>query len=357
MRVGIIGGGQLGMYLVDAAHKAHHTTIVLDPGNQVSATQNSDRMIVGAYEDPQCLKEMAENSDAITYEFENIQAQAVDIVKQCGGHVPQGYQPLHISQNRLREKNALNQAGAKTAPYEELKETPTLPLPYIIKTCEGGYDGKGQWVIKTQADWEHFAAQRQELQYIVEGMVDFACEISVIVVRSKQGSTAVFEPIENIHENGILHLSISPARVSEAIKQKAQAIACQVIENLGFTGILVLEMFVGKDNEIYINEIAPRPHNSGHLTMDSYDSSQYDLAISALFDEELPQPKLLTPAVMVNILGQHVQAAQSHDCPPYAKVYMYGKEVCKVNRKMGHATFVGKDIDALIREAEAFIGQ
>lgn len=146
------------------------------------------------------------------------------------------------------------------------------------------------------------------MQYIVEGLVDFACEVSVIVVRSMNGSMAVFEPIENIHENGILHLSISPARVSEEIKRRAKDTALQVMSGFGFTGILVLEMFVGKDGEIYINEIAPRPHNSGHLTMDAYDKSQYDLAIAALFNETLPQPKIKSPAVMVNILGQHVSA-------------------------------------------------
>ena len=355
MRVGIIGGGQLGMYLVDAAHMAHHSTIVLDPSDPVSASRNSDRMIVGPYEDPACLKEMAENSDVITYEFENIKAEAVELVKSYGGNVPQGYDPLHISQNRLREKDAIRKTGAKTAPYEELSETISIPMPYIIKTCEGGYDGKGQWLIRTDADLEKFMQEKGNVQYIVEGLVDFACEVSVIVVRSMNGSMAVFEPIENIHENGILHLSISPARVSEEIKRRAKDTALQVMSGFGFTGILVLEMFVGKDGEIYINEIAPRPHNSGHLTMDAYDKSQYDLAIAALFNETLPQPKIKCPAVMVNILGQHVSAAASKQCPPYAKVYMYGKKEVKNNRKMGHVTFCGDDLEALVKEAEAFI--
>lgn len=355
MRVGIIGGGQLGMYLVDAAHAAGHTTIVLDPSNPVSASQNSDRMIVGPYEDPDCLKEMAENSDVITYEFENIKAEAVELVKQCSGHVPQGYDPLHISQNRLREKDAINKTGAKTAPYEELSETITIPMPYIIKTCEGGYDGKGQWLIRTADDLNQFMKEKSNVSYIVEGLVDFACEVSVIVIRSANGSMAVFEPIENIHEHGILHLSISPARVSEELKQKAKDTALQVMEGFGFTGILVLEMFVGKDGEIYINEIAPRPHNSGHLTMDAYDKSQYDLAISSLFNETLVKPEIKSPAVMVNVLGQHVEAALSKQCPSYAKVYMYGKKESKYNRKMGHVTFCGTDLEAMIQEAEAFI--
>lgn len=355
MRVGIIGGGQLGMYLVDAAHKRHHSTIVLDPTPDVSASQNSDQMVVGAYDDRDCLKTIAKNSDVITYEFENIQAQAVEYVKQLGGNVPQGYEPLHISQNRLREKDAICKTGAKTAAYEELGETITMPMPFIIKTCEGGYDGKGQWLIRTEKDLAAFMKVKENGQYIVESLVDFVCEVSVIVVRSGNGSMAVFEPIENIHEHGILHLSISPARVSDEIKQKAKDTALQVMKGLGFTGILVLEMFVGRDGEIYINEIAPRPHNSGHLTMDAYDVSQYDLAIASLMNETLPQPKIKSPAVMVNILGQHVEAVMKKTCPSHAKLYMYGKKEVKTNRKMGHVTFCKDDLDALVKEAEAFI--
>ncbi|MEG0694900.1 MAG: 5-(carboxyamino)imidazole ribonucleotide synthase [Erysipelotrichaceae bacterium] len=362
MRVGIIGGGQLGMYLVDAAHCLNHTTIVLDPSLDGPATQNSDEYICGDYDDPTCLKQLAMKSDVITYEFENVKASVIDyLTDNFDVLIPQGKNPLLISQHRIREKRSLNQVGIKTAEFSEILNKDDLEklkqerkYPYIIKTCSGGYDGKGQWMIQSDEDFEGFKQDYQEsIEYIKEAMVDFACEISIIAIRNAEGKIVTYDAIENIHQNGILHLSISPARIDEKIQSKAKQVASDMMEKLDFIGIVAVEMFVGKDGNIYVNEIAPRPHNSGHLTMDSYTPSQYENAIAAITSGAIKEPHRNSDSVMVNILGQHLDQVMKHSLPEHAKLYLYGKKESKVNRKMGHITFTGKGLEEMIQEAKA----
>lgn len=364
MRVGIIGGGQLGMYLVEAAHKLGHTAVVLDPSVDGPASHNCDTYICAAYDDKDALRQLAKQSNVITYEFENVNADVIDyILERYNVKIPQGKRPLLISQHRIREKASINDVGIRTAEYMEISN-PTdisflrdhMHFPFIIKTCTGGYDGKGQWLIKNEVDIDRFKEEyHEDMDYIAEDMVDFSCEISVIAIRSRRGDIITYEPIENIHEHGILHLSISPARISKEISDKAKQVARDMMERLEFVGIVAIEMFVGTDNEIYVNEIAPRPHNSGHLTMDGYNVSQYENAIHAITDGELIPPEITTSCVMVNVLGQHLDNASSIKLPPNATLYLYGKRESKVNRKMGHITFTGDDIDEMIRTAEAAI--
>ncbi|MEG0958212.1 MAG: 5-(carboxyamino)imidazole ribonucleotide synthase [Erysipelotrichaceae bacterium] len=362
MRVGIIGGGQLGMYLVDAAHVLGHTTVVLDPSSDGPATQNSDVYICGDYDDPGCLKQLAMQSDVITYEFENVKAKVIDyLIENFDVKIPQGKKPLLISQHRIREKKSLNNVGIKTAEISSLLKKEDLETmkhernyPYIIKTCSGGYDGKGQWFIKNDDDFSSFKEDYQEsIQYIGEAMVDFACEISIIAVRNELGDIVTYDAIENIHQHGILHLSISPARIDETIQSKAKQVARQMMEQLDFVGIVAVEMFVGKDGLIYVNEIAPRPHNSGHLTIDSYDPSQYINAILAITTGDIKEAKRVKDSVMVNILGQHLNTVMNKTLPDNAVLYLYGKKESKENRKMGHITFTGKCIEEMIEQAEA----
>lgn len=362
MRIGIIGGGQLGMYLVDAAHVLGHTTMVLDPGEDASAKQNSDEFICAEFDDHEALIILAANTDVITYEFENVKADVIDYLESIHAVVPQGKRPLIVAQHRVTEKVSMNEVGIQTAKFlpihtvEEVQSIPgKIPYPFLIKTCTGGYDGKGQWVIRGDYDLYEFLTTFKPASYIVEAMVDFACEISIIAVRSKQGKIVTFEAIENIHKNGILHLSISPARVDDVIKNKAKQVAKQMMERLDFIGIVAIEMFVGKDDEIYVNEIAPRPHNSGHLTMDGYHVSQYENALRAILDGEVIEPAIIKPCVMVNVLGQHIEAINEKKLPDHALYYNYGKPESRVNRKMGHITFWGEDIEVLIKEAEAAI--
>lgn len=362
MRVGIIGGGQLGMYLVDAAHMLGHTTVVLDPGHDASARQNSDEFVCAEYDDRDALSILVSQTDVITYEFENVKAEVIDFLESIHANVPQGKRPLLIAQHRITEKTSVNEAGIKTAkflPFHSMEEAQSLSrrmdYPFLIKTCTGGYDGKGQWVIRNDFDLYDFFTQFKPNEYIVESMVDFACELSIIAVRGKTGKTVTFEPIENIHENGILHLSISPARVDDGMKNKAKRVAVQMMDRLNFIGIVAIEMFVGKDGEIYVNEIAPRPHNSGHLTMDGYQVSQYENALRAIVDGNVLEPAITKPCVMVNVLGQHLKAATSRELPNHARLYLYGKPEARMNRKMGHITFWGEDLEELIQEAEAAI--
>lgn len=364
MRIGIIGGGQLGMYLVDAAHKLGHTTIVLDPSVDGPASQNSDEYICASYDDQKGLSQLATQCDVITYEFENVKADVIDYLKDnYKVSIPQGYKPLMISQHRIREKSSLNDVGIKTAKFMALhKESDfklienTMSYPYIVKTCSGGYDGKGQWFIHNDKELNDYKKEfNPDIEYIVEAMVDYECEVSIIAIRNKSGEIVLSEPIENIHEHAILHLSISPARVNDEIRCKAKDVAYRLMDRLEFVGIIAIEMFVGKDGEIYVNEIAPRPHNSGHLSMDAYECSQYENAILAITTGEIQEFNITHNAVMVNILGQHLKTATTNKLTDNATLYLYGKKESKINRKMGHITFVGDNLDEMMQQAEAAI--
>lgn len=357
--IGIIGGGQLGRMMAIAAKAQGFRIAVLDPTEDSPCGQVADYKIVDAYDSLSAIKKLAEISDVITYEFENIDAACLDWLTN-NANVPQGSALLEITQDRVKEKKAIEQAGIKIAPYVVVEKTndiynglAQLGYPAVLKTARGGYDGKGQYVIKESSQ----VAEAEELLNngvcVLEKWIPFNKEISVIITRSGKGEATVFPASENIHFNNILHESIVPARISEFAKDLAIEKASKLAEYLHLVGTLAVEMFLTEDEEIYINELAPRPHNSGHYTIEACETSQFEQHIRAVCNWPLASTRLLRPAVMVNILGQH-QAQIIDKIPDLQdwKIHLYGKQEPKENRKMGHITLLRSSVEIALDEIE-----
>lgn len=357
--IGIIGGGQLGQMMAFSAKAAGMKVIILDPTPQCPAAQAADDQIVAPYADVVAIKELARQADVLTYEFENVDLQALkDVADQVA--IPQGTNLLYTTKNRIREKSFLRDAGLQTAPFAAVKNradlnaaVEKLGYPCVLKTCEGGYDGHGQMVLKSAQDLDDPITE-EVLQYgddILEGWVPFEKECSVMVARNTDGDIAVFPVSENIHAHEILHLSIVPARMPIEWQQRAQQMAEKIAEAIDLKGILGVEMFVGTDGQLYVNELAPRPHNSGHYTIEACNFSQFAVHNRAICNWPLPKIKLMSPVVMVNVLGQHVAGTRRliHEYPQW-HFHDYGKAESRHNRKMGHVTILTDDIEATLKQ-------
>ncbi|WP_075529787.1 5-(carboxyamino)imidazole ribonucleotide synthase [Ligilactobacillus sp. WC1T17] len=355
--IGIIGGGQLGQMLALSAKQAGMYVNILDPNPHCSAGQVADELIVAAYDDQQALAVLAKKSDVLTYEFENVDLDALEAVAQFT-YLPQGTELLKITKDRILEKSFLQKHGLKTAPFRAVNNSDDLTkgleelgYPSILKTCQGGYDGKAQYSLKTVTDIKEAKALLEAGPCILEGFVAFSMECSVMVGRNADGEVAVFPVSENIHRNHILHESIVPARISSTLQKKAQEVAENVARALNLCGILGVEMFIGKDQEIYINELAPRPHNSGHYSIEACNFSQFAVHNRAILNWPLPQIELLSPVVMVNVLGQHVDGVkQLIKQKPQWHFHDYCKDLAKVDRKMGHVTILTRDVEKTLAE-------
>ena len=357
--IAVLGGGQLGKMLCESAKKQGYKTMVLEPSKSACAALEADLHLAKPYDDKESLIYIAKNSSVVTYEFENVPSEAIDILEENGGYIPQGRRPLYISQHRFREKSSINKLGIKTADFEQVldkesfeKAIKKIGYPSILKTSMGGYDGKGQWVLRSEEDFKKVSETLENREYILEKMVDFKCELSCIAVKSTDGSVGVFPVVENIHKNGILHITIAPARIDKDVQEKVKDITKKIIKGLDFVGPLAIEYFYGKDGEIYVNEMAPRPHNSAHYTMDGCDKSQFDLQIEGICGKHLEDPKLIKKSVMLNILGQDVERIEKAELKENEKLYMYGKGEAKVDRKMGHLNMTGDDLEVLIKRVE-----
>lgn len=346
--IGIIGGGQLGQMMAISAIYMGHKVITLDPAADCPASRVSE-VIVAAYDDVDALRQLAERCDVLTYEFENVDADGLDaVIKE--NQLPQGTDLLRISQNRIYEKDFLAQkAQVVVAPYKVIKSSDDLAdldlsKKYVLKTATGGYDGHGQVVIKSQEDLATANQLADSADCVLEEFVNFDLEISVIVSGNGQDVT-VFPVQENIHRNNILSKTIVPARISDELAEKAQAMAVQIAKKLELSGTLCVEMFA-TDHDIIVNEIAPRPHNSGHYSIEACDFSQFDTHILGVLGMPLPVIKLHAPAVMLNVLGQHMDQAQAFvQENPSAHLHLYGKLEAKHNRKMGHVTLFAEDAE------------
>lgn len=361
--IGIIGGGQLGRMIALSAKQMGYKVAVLEPATNGPLAQIADFEINAAYDDEESLTKILTESDVVTYEFENISSDMIEELASKG-YLPQGHRPLAITQHRFVEKTAINECGFKTAPFikveneEQLKmAVQTLGYPSVLKTVSGGYDGKGQWILKSDADLKQVVSVLEEKECILEGFISFDKEVSVIVTRGTNGNVEAFPVVENIHQDHILHLSIAPADISDDLAKKAETIAVSLIEKLDFVGTLAIEMFVVND-DIIINELAPRPHNSGHLTIDACNVSQFEQHVRAVCGLPLIKPKLIKPAIMVNLLGQHVDYALEMWTEPRfheAKVHLYGKEELRPNRKVGHMTFMNENKEDLQGTVQLFL--
>ncbi|MFO3790990.1 5-(carboxyamino)imidazole ribonucleotide synthase [Bacillus mojavensis] len=355
--IGMIGGGQLGKMMAVSAKQMGYKVAVVDPVKDSPCGQVADIEITASYNDREAIRKLAEISDIITYEFENIDYDALHWLKDHA-YLPQGSELLLITQNRETEKKAIQSAGCEVAPYsivktmDELKEAvQSLGLPAVLKTCRGGYDGKGQFVIKEASQIEEASALLKQGTCILESWVSFKMELSVIVVRSVNGEISTFPAAENIHHNNILFQSIVPARVEERIQAKAAELAVKLADELNLVGPLAVEMFLTEGDELLVNELAPRPHNSGHYTLDLCETSQFEQHIRAVCGLPLGKTELLKPGMMVNLLGDEVKIPEEE--PEFlkeAKLYVYGKHEIKKGRKMGHITFMKQPEDEWIQE-------
>jgi 5-(carboxyamino)imidazole ribonucleotide synthase len=330
--IGILGAGQLGKMLAEAATKLGYQTHIYAPDEDHIATKVATHFTHAAYEDLDKLQAFAKSVDVITLEFENVPTAPL---KTLGTPIYPGVAVLETSQHRVREKAKAQSLGIGTAPFaavtsqhELIAAIATIGTQGILKTCTMGYDGKGQWKNPTELP----AAG----DYIYEGFVNFTKEISVIVARNTKGDIECFEPVENVHKNHILHTTTAPADISDQVRTKAITIATTLADALKVVGLLAVELFVTADNDVLMNEMAPRPHNSGHWTLDGCNVSQFEQAIRAVTGMPLIQPvRTASKVVMTNLIGDDKPDEKAGNY-----IHIYGKKESRPGRKMGHVTFV-----------------
>ncbi len=360
--IGILGGGQLGRMMALAGRNMGYRFATLDPTEDAPCGQVADRQITAAYNDREAARTLAQISDVITYEFENVDADVAGML-ESESYVPQGHALLSIAQHRLREKRAVQAAGAQVAPYVEIASEEGLRdavrefgVPCVLKTATGGYDGKGQFVIRKpdEVTEAYRELSRAKTELVLEKFVRFEKEISVIAARNPRGEVCAFPVAENVHIENILHLSIAPARIAPGVAAEAEKLAAQIAVSLDVIGLIAVEMFLTADGTLLVNELAPRPHNSGHYTMDACTTSQFEQHVRAVCNLRLAPVKLLTPVVMVNVLGEHVepllrwiedgeQRNAAHGVVP--KIHLYGKKDAKPKRKMGHLNLLCERVE------------
>ena len=339
--LGILGGGQLGMFICQAAKKYKIKTTVFSHSKNFSAKEFCDNFLIGSFTDNNLLDQFINSSDFFTIETENIPISVLKKIEKKKQIFPSS-NIVEIAQNRLKEKKFLNSIyGVKTAKFKKIQNFKDLEnyiklfgKTGILKSCEMGYDGKGQCFINDR-NVKNF--KNNDLNgYVLEEVLDFKKEISVIVCCSKN-NTIFYPPVENIHKNSILRQSIYPARINEKIKKKALLLAKKIATELKLQGILAIEMFLMKDDELLINELAPRPHNSGHWSLDFCKYSQFESLIFSIFKEKLMQPEPTDSCKMINVIGKDYEKKKS--LSKKYKFYDYFKENVKKLRKMGHYTF------------------
>jgi 5-(carboxyamino)imidazole ribonucleotide synthase len=367
--IGVLGGGQLGRMMALAGRNMGYRFATLDPVADAPCGQVADAQIVAAYDDVEAARQLAQQCDVITYEFENVDAGVTEMLMR-ESYVPQGSRLLYTTQHRLREKRAIEAAGVQVAPYAEIasveqlrSEVERFGLPCVLKTAMGGYDGKGQWVIRSHAEIDEAftTLSRAQTELVLEKFIAFERELSVIAARNPSGEVVTFPVAENIHQQNILHLSIVPARISAETAARAEQMARQIAAALDVVGLLAVEMFLAPDGQLFVNELAPRPHNSGHYTMDACRTSQFEQHVRAVCNLPLGSTDLLTPVVMVNLLGQHVaptidwcktRDAELDRRALTAKLHLYGKHEAKAQRKMGHINILCRDVEQALEWVE-----
>lgn len=346
--IGVLGSGQLGRMFAIAARKMGYRVHTFSPDNDTPTGQVADFEVTAEYEDLDRVCEFARGVDVITFEFENVPFATVEAASICAPVRPRG-EVLHIAQNRLREKTFLNQNGFPVTPFRHVKTLAELQmavaeigLPCVLKTAGFGYDGKGQTKIRSIADVESAFEAIGGSDAVLEAFVDFEKEVSVVAARDAAGNFAHWGVIENEHQNHILDLSFAPAICSEKTYLQAVGIARAILEKLEVVGVLCVEFFLTKDDALLVNELAPRPHNSGHLTFDACVTSQFEQQLRAVCNLPLGSTKYLRPAAMANLLGDVWQNGEPDWAKalkfPDLKLHLYGKAEPRMGRKMGHLT-------------------
>lgn len=365
--IGLVGGGQLGRMFALEARRMGYRTVVLDPSADAPAAHVADETLVAPLGDADAIRALASRCEVVTLEWENADLAALHLLR---GLVPVHPSPevLEVAQHRVREKDAARRLGVGTADYRPVGSLAQLRdalaevgLPAVLKTARGGYDGKGQAVIRAvdqaEAAFHDLAGPSADL--ILEAWVPFTLEVSVVCARSASGEIACFPVAENVHRGGILHTTVVPARVSDAVAAEARRVAAALCEGLDVVGLLAVEMFVTATGEVLMNEIAPRPHNSGHYTWEACATSQFEQQLRAVCGLPLGSPELLRPAAMVNLMGEDCgtglgrPGAAAALAVPTAALHLYGKREARPGRKMGHLTALGSTAEQALERATA----
>ncbi|WP_434631608.1 5-(carboxyamino)imidazole ribonucleotide synthase [Chromobacterium sp. CV08] len=362
--LGILGGGQLGRMFAVAAKTMGYRVTVLDPDENAPAAAYADRHLRAPYNDPAALRELADSCAAVTTEFENVNADAMRELARRTRVSPSG-DCVAVAQDRIAEKAWINKAGLPTAPYLAIESVEDIQvdlapyLPGILKTARLGYDGKGQVRVQTAAEARAAYANLGGQACVLEKMLDLQLEVSAIVTRVSPTQSAVFPVAENLHKDGILDESVVPARIAPALARQAQEMAKQLAEALDYVGVLAVEFFVLKDDSLVVNEIAPRPHNSGHYTLTACLTDQFQQQVRAMCGLLPGRTDLLSPVVMVNLLGdvwKEDGREPNWDVlmeAPNAQLHLYGKKTARPGRKMGHFNVMAASADEALEQARA----
>ena len=357
--IGVLGGGQLGRMFVTAARTMGYKTVVLDPDKNSPAGLIADQHICAGYEDAVGLQKMAELCDAVTTEFENVPATSLRKLAESVVVAPSA-ETVEIAQHRDREKNYARQAGLETTAYGKILSdsdiqaaAETTGFPAILKSSTLGYDGKGQAIVNSVEEVTEKFNAFGSVECVLEKMLKLKQEVSVILGRNEQGEVSVFPVAENVHVNGILHTSTVPANISDEVTSKAQQQAMALAESMNYVGVLTVEFFITEDNQLIFNEMAPRPHNSSHYTLDATVTSQFEQQVRTLCGLTPGDGRLVSAVVMVNLLGDlwpinwtQLFAEKS------LKLHLYGKEEARPGRKMGHFNVLAETTEKAKKTAE-----
>ena len=365
-KIGIIGGGQLGKMMILEAKKMGFYVSILDPTKECPADSIADEHLVADFDDKNAIRELANMSDLLTYEFEHIEVGVLKDLEAEGYKIYPTAHSLEIIQNKYDQKNVLKEEKIavpdfkEVATIEDIEEAAReFSYPLMLKSCTGGYDGKGNYLIDSKEEvkkaFDELGAGEKPL--MAEKYIPFKKEISIIAARGLDGSMEVYPAGENDHQDNILYETKVPAEISQELKEKAEEFAKEVLEVFEGVGIFCVEMFVTEDNELLVNEIAPRPHNSGHYTIEGCVTSQFEQHVRAIADLPLGDPDLIRPSVMRNILGTGKKgkakvkgfesALEVRDC----KVHIYNKTIARPGRKMGHLTVTADTLDKAAEKA------
>lgn len=345
--IGIIGGGQLGRMMAQAAIPMGYKIHIYNPEEECPAQPFANRMTIAPFDDQEMLQGFADAVDVITFEFENIPHTAIQKIEDKTVVHPNS-SILAISQHRVREKSFVNNIGIPTTRFEHItspdqirKTMDAWEVEYaILKTTQFGYDGKGQVVIDFAAQPEKIWQEMQLTEAILEDFVDFVMEVSVIVARGQDESIKCLPAVQNIHKNHILDQTIAPAPISEELMKEAEKIGINIAKTLELVGLIAIELFVTSDDRLLFNEMAPRPHNSGHWSMDGAVTSQFQQSIRAVTGNTLGNTSVITPTRMINLIGDEVQTAADYLKNANAKLHLYGKKEIRPGRKMGHVNIL-----------------
>jgi 5-(carboxyamino)imidazole ribonucleotide synthase len=345
--IGILGGGQLGRMLALAAARLGFDVAILERDADSPAGRSATQLIVGDYDDDQALARLADLTDVVTYEFENVPAASVEWLAARGVDVAPGARALAVAQDRVNEKTFLNGRGVATVafaaadtPAAAVEAVERIGAPALMKTRREGYDGKGQRWVEHAADAGRVFEELGAVPVIVEAPADFVRELSIIAARGRDGEIAVYPLGENHHEHGILRRTLAPAQASQALADQAEKIARQVLDGLGYVGVIGIELFEMRDGRLLVNEIAPRVHNTGHWTQDGCEVDQFEQHVRAVAGWPLGPTAPRARVEMLNLLGDEANGWKKLAAEPDTRIHLYGKRDAKPGRKMGHVNRV-----------------